>query len=630
MRHTHISTKSYIPGLDGLRALAVIAVILYHLSPATLPGGYLGVDIFFVISGFLITTLLFTEKARHGSISLGRFWIRRARRLLPALGIVVLTTASLALIVGGDVLVGIGRQIFGAATFSSNWVEVITGTNYFSTTHPHIFLNFWSLAVEEQFYLVWPFIVFGLVTIPVIRRYRWSGVVLALALSIGSAVWMSIRFHTGDTATRVYYGTDTHLFGLMIGATLAFISYARERGGPPRRLMQPFVSFFYGHKFVAWSMSVVSLTGLIILMFTVTDQGSFTYTGGLFLANLLAGLLLVSIVGARTGWQRLFENPFLKWIGVRSYGLYLWHYPLIVLTSAWLPVTSEDWIIISLVLVGTIVAAALSYRFVEQPIRAYGVKSLLFRQNTRLARTRERRSWRFRPLCVPLTIGAVLTITAIIVAPHHTVAEQRIDEGRAAIHRAKTSDHSTEKSMTSVKRSTVPAPDTPSKQVPEKQRSITGKDMTLVGDSVSLASAPELIKTFPDISIHASVSTAFRTGGLAQIDTLKTKGELRKIVVIAQATNGYYGTGSLERLVKKLSDHYVVLVTAYGDRGWIAENNDYAKRIAKRYTHVVVAPWDTQIREHKSHLASDGIHPDAEGGVYYAKAIKIALQDLSE
>ncbi|HEX5968444.1 MAG TPA: acyltransferase, partial [Intrasporangium sp.] len=207
-----------IEGLDGIRALAIVAVLVFHLNASWLPGGFLGVDVFFVVSGFLITTLLVREHERSGRIAFGDFWARRARRLLPALVVTVTLSTLIARLVSGDLLVHVGRQIVGALTFSTNWVEITAGSSYFDQTAPQLFMNFWSLAVEEQFYLVWPGLTLLLVTFLAAR----TRVAVALGIAAVSTWLMAVLLEPGSDATRVYYGTDTHVMGLMIGAALAF------------------------------------------------------------------------------------------------------------------------------------------------------------------------------------------------------------------------------------------------------------------------------------------------------------------------------------------------------------------------------------------------------------------------
>lgn len=203
--------KSYMPGLDGLRALAVLAVLLYHISPNQFIGGYIGVDLFFVISGFLITYRnLQNIQNPNKKFTLKNFWLRRARRLIPALVLVILVCVPIGAIIYPDILVGAFRQVAGALTYSTNWVEIIHGSNYFDQANPSLFKNFWSLAVEEQFYIIWPPLLLLLLS----RRLKNSQLITIVAtIAVASMVLMGV-LAAPDNYTRVYYGTDTHCFGL--------------------------------------------------------------------------------------------------------------------------------------------------------------------------------------------------------------------------------------------------------------------------------------------------------------------------------------------------------------------------------------------------------------------------------
>ena len=220
---TPTTATAHLDGLDGLRALAIGAVLVYHLDPSWLLGGFLGVDVFFVVSGFLITTLLQREALAHGRIAFGRFWTRRARRLIPALVVCVVVSTVAARVAHHDLVVHIGRQILGALTFSTNWVETAAGSSYFDQTAPQLFMSFWSLAVEEQFYLVWPLVVAVIMTTTLLRGRRVAvGLGVSLGVALLSTALMALLYVPGEDATRVYYGTDTHVMGLMLGAALAF------------------------------------------------------------------------------------------------------------------------------------------------------------------------------------------------------------------------------------------------------------------------------------------------------------------------------------------------------------------------------------------------------------------------
>ncbi len=281
-----------------------------------MPGGYLGVDVFFVVSGFLITTLLLRELGAHGRLSLPAFWTRRARRLLPALGLVVVTSIIAARLVDRDLLVGIRRQALGAATFTTNWVEIAAGTDYFDERQPQLLKPLWSLAIEEQFYLLWP----ALLVVGVVAARSWGRLArVATVGALASAVAMGVLSLGIEDPTRVYYGTDTHAFGLLLGAAAAF---ARQDGAV---LMRPAAA--------RWA-PLAAVGGLGLLALTMHADGPLTYRGGLLLSSGLAVVAVAGCTAGRSGYLRALDARPLRWIGERSYGLYLWHWPVLIVVTA--------------------------------------------------------------------------------------------------------------------------------------------------------------------------------------------------------------------------------------------------------------------------------------------------------
>ncbi len=356
-----------IRGLDGLRAIAVLAVVAYHLWPATVPGGFLGVDVFFVVSGFLITTLLLRQMTRVGGIDLADFWKRRARRLLPALACVLVVGTVAARLVETDLLVGVRRQWLGAITFSTNWLEIGAGTSYFDTTAPELFQPFWSLAIEEQFYLLWPLVLVGLVLLAGGLRIRAGARVIALVVAAGalaSAVAMAALYTPGDDPTNVYYNTGTHVFGLLAGAAVAITATARARLLPDR----PW----------AHALPYAALVVLVALGATMAAESTVTYHGGIVLGSLAALVLVVACAQERPrGLLRALELRPAEWVGERSYGLYLWHWPVILVVEAALgdaPGSAMWWRTPLIGLPLTFLLAAASHRFVETPIRRDGFR----------------------------------------------------------------------------------------------------------------------------------------------------------------------------------------------------------------------------------------------------------------
>jgi peptidoglycan/LPS O-acetylase OafA/YrhL len=354
------SDQRYMPGLDGLRAIAVLAVIAFHEQFSWAPGGLLGVALFFTLSGYLITDLLLSRWLATGRPHLANFWVRRARRLLPALFVMLAIVTAWVTLLDRARLADLRGAVAAAATYSSNWYLIVQGQSYFSRFAPPQPLDhLWSLAVEEQFYLIWPWLL--LAGLYFIRRRRSAGAVRWLALptlvlAAGSAALMWILYHPAVDPTRVYEGTDTRACGLLIGAALAMV-WSSGTAGRARRTVARVLDV----------PAVLGLAVIAVMIWRVGQYSTFLYHGGLVLlafataAVLAAAVCPGSLVGAALGWRPL------RWIGVRSYGIYLWHYPVIVLTT---PANSgEDLPRAVWQIAASIGIAALSWKFVEEPVR---------------------------------------------------------------------------------------------------------------------------------------------------------------------------------------------------------------------------------------------------------------------
>jgi peptidoglycan/LPS O-acetylase OafA/YrhL len=351
------STMGYRPALDGVRAIAVVAVVLFHFEFDWIPGGFLGVDIFFVVSGYLITSLMIEEWGRTGAIDRRQFWLRRGRRLLPALYLMLLVVCTWAVLFVPDALDRLRSDVVAALLYVTNWWYIVDGQSYFEALgRPPLLQHLWSLAIEEQWYLVWPFVfVFAL------RRAHGALdrlVVPLLAAAGASAVWMAILFNATGDINRVYYGTDTHLSGLLIGAAAAMC-------------WRPWRSRIAGlrHLLLVDLAGAAALAGLIVVMLSWGSDTLFLYQGGFVVVALLAIVVVAAAVhpGARL-LAGLLSLPPLRWIGVRSYAIYLWHWPVVVIFGqrdlGWpRPAVLALWTVLTLGL------AELSYRFVESPIR---------------------------------------------------------------------------------------------------------------------------------------------------------------------------------------------------------------------------------------------------------------------
>ena len=611
-----------IAGLDGLRALAVLSVMVFHFAPHLLPGGYVGVDVFFVLSGFLITTLLVREFRARRAVSLSRFWVRRARRLLPALGLVVLVCTAAAGLVGGDLLVGIGAQVAGAATFTSNWVYIAQGSTYSGGLAPQIFANLWSLAVEEQFYLVWPLVVLAVLALRITRR---RALVLAGVLAVGSAVAMALLYSPGTDPTRVYFGTDTHLFGLMIGA---FLSFWHLRTGRPTLVREsPRTTTRRGTLFVLGAGVAGAIVLVVAMLWMPWDDG-ITYRGGLFVVSLAtAGVVNLVLHAPRLGSQ-LDHGP-MGWIGARSYGLYLWHWPVFVLVAALaggggLYASPGPWVALAATVV-TFGAAALSYRYVERPVMGRG---LLGYARTLVAWLRRGATGR-NPLPARgwLTVGGVVVVVGLAVsgfvrAPATSSVEAQIRAGQEVAAQTQQPGGAAPEAPPAPAEVATPAPPAPGPVAPEPAPAPpTGDQVTIIGDSVTLTSAPALAATLPGVLIDGAVARQMKDA-VGLVDAVRAAGNLRPYVVLSLGTNSTVDAAMMDKVLAAIGpDHTVVLVTGYADRSWVPVTNAELVGAAQRHGNVVVADWSGAVSAQPTFLGPDGVHPTGEGTSLYAGVV---------
>jgi len=590
------ASAARIAGLDGLRTIAIAAVVIFHLNPAWLPGGFLGVDIFFVVSGFLITTLLVREQARTGTVDFAGFWGRRARRLLPALLLCLPLSIVLARLVQTDLLVGIGREVLGALTFSYNWVQIAAGADYFASTTPQLFTNLWSLAVEEQFYLVWPLTTWLLLRhVPSVR----ARIAVPLTLGVASALWMGVHFDPDLGATRVYYGTDTHVVGLMLGAALAFWF-----AGPGRATLA-------GPRWAAIRRPGTLAAGAVLagLMWWLDESRSFTFRGGLALATLATVVLVASAVSGGRFSQAL-DLPAMRWVGERSYGIYLWHWPVILIVNADNPsvpgapgfLWSRAWCVVV-----TLALADLSYRFVESPIRRLGWRGAWSRLGTV---TIGRGTSVQRGVAAAAAAAVLATLGIVATAPAQTSTQRLIEAQEKAATRTP--------SMAASPRIVLDAGFTMPK----------GSQIDAYGDSMMVGSVPALRYYFPGIRIDAKSNRRW-SAGLAAI--MASGHDIRRGVILSFGTNAGVDETDLRAILNRLGPkRMVVLVNIHLNMARTARDNATLARVAGDYANVIVADWNGALARATGALQPDGIHPSMTGQHVYAATIRQAFADLSE
>lgn len=639
VRPYEANRRYILPGLDGLRAIAVLLVIVYHFWPTILPGGMIGVDIFFVISGFLITSLLLREGALNGRIALGSFWVRRARRLLPAIALMILVLGPVSLIVGGDIQVNLGRQLLGAATFSSNWISIFAGNDYFAQTSPELFTNFWSLAVEEQFYVLWPLLIVasGLL---LGRRWRHFSAIMVLGIlaSLGVAAFLLMN---GTPISRIYYGTDTHLYGLLLGALLAFARpwslYPPMGKKALYRVAQPFGLIAFTRVMVSW----LSLFALIPYAILVPESAPGAIPWGLFGASLLAlgviqGMLPDMLAGASEALRRLLNFAPLRWVGERSYGLYLWHWPLAVVMHYVLGADRSPLVNVG-VLVATFAIAEMSYRWIETPIRRRG-----FRESAnRVIASFQNATVKALPIALTLLVIAAAGATGVAVrtAPAMTTAQQSVEDGkRAAAERLKARQEARASASASASAAAKDGKDAKvnasasASASQEATGPINSSQVTVVGDSIVVAVSPDLYDKMPEAQIDAAEGRTIAKA-LPIIKTMGASGQIRQTLVLSVTANSTILDGQLDEVLAAMpADSKLVLVTGYGPRNlsWIEYSNTKIHEFASQHSdRVIIADWNSAIRQalqtQSGLLASDGVHPEAAGQELYARVVEQAI-----
>jgi len=618
-QRSRASAWVHMPGLDGVRAVAVTAVLLFHANPDWLPGGFLGVDVFFTLSGFLISSLLLAELGETGGIRFGRFYLRRARRLLPALFLVLIATAVLAATVAQDAAARVREDAVAAFFYVTNWWYVLHGQSYWEATgRPPLLQHLWSLAVEEQFYLLWPVLLFGLWKLGKVRGVRYGALAGAL-VSTALMAWVAVRDGMPDVtdASRVYFGTDTHAMTLLVGAVLATF-------WTPSRI---------GRALTGRGQRVVSVAGfaalaaLVAIFWFLGPLSAALYRGGFLVVGLVSAAVVACSAVTGTAFAATLARQPLRWLGERSYGIYLWHWPIFMVLRPGLDLDATGWPVQVLRFSLTFAAAELSYRFVEMPIR-------------RGALGRAWASWRARGGLGFASRAAVAagTALAVVVAlgvglasaqaqnPEDVLGGVQAVGDDSLTPTASSSGSSPSTSATGTTKPSAAAVHVP--PVLAAGEDAFGLSTTAVGDSVMLGARKSLLTTFPrTITVDAHISRQ-PIEIFDRIRARKAAGQLGDVVVIHAGTNGPIHTSDLVDIVRELQDRSrVVLVTCHGDRSWIGQSNAAVWGVAKLFAggNVRVADWAAVAATHRDWFYADGIHTKGPGSDAYAALIRSAL-----
>jgi len=575
---------AYRPGLDGLRAIAVAAVFLYHARIDWLPGGFLGVDLFFVLSGYLITSLLLVEWEARNRIDLRRFWLRRARRLLPALVVVVLASLALAAIFARQDLAHTRGDALSSLLYYTNWHEIIANHSYFNLMgNPSLLQHTWSLAIEEQFYIVWPLLLVPCLVLVGRRRLP----MLIIAGIAASAALMWILYNPNGDPSRVYYGTDTRAFLLLMGILLALVWPWIQR----LRQAVPLLELF----------GVAALVGTVLLFRQMHEFNPTLYRGGDLAAAFCFVVLVAAVAHPRTGIGEALGVAPLRWVGERSYGIYLWHWPIIVLVAGVNTRPSPGVVVAEAALVLT--AAALSYKFVEQPIRTGSLQRRL---------ARHPRRYRLEVVGAGalglVTAFAILFVTPASLNPVSSYVSP--PKARGATHHRQTTT------------TTVVSRQTGHNQ--KQQPSLPPGRILALGDSVMLGCSSQL-KT----ALHHHVRVDATIGRqvedtVNELQGLRRHHRLTKIVVLQVGNNGplwYHDLVRLRHALHGIPD--IVVVNVRNSTSWQDESNHALANWLQGWPAAHLADW---YGSSTSKMLQDGTHPWPYACTIYARLIADALR----
>ncbi len=596
----------YIPGLDGLRAIAVLAVIAYHLNFNWAAGGLLGVTVFFVLSGYLITDLLITEFVTSDRINFKNFWIRRARRLLPAMFTMLLVVITWVTIFEQAMLDRLEEDTVAAILYVSNWWYIFQELSYFeSFGPPSLLTHFWSLAVEEQFYILWPLVILLVLKMKIKEGSLFSMILLG---AIASAAAMTLLYEPGTDPSRVYYGTDTRIFSLLLGASLAVV-------WPSRKLSTKLPSK------IRWKLDFVGLFALafIFFMFWSMDQyQDFLYQGGMVAMSVASLLVVAVIVHPSSKLNTFLSFKPLRWIGVRSYGIYLWHFPVIVLTSPQWGADAPSLMRTTFQLVLILLFASFSWTFIENPIR----KGAL----TRFCRVIKHGEWRREKsfigrfvttasiLCIFLAISTIgLTTTSVALSKDNVISAIQEKVGK---EEPPTENKINEPDTKAETPKTEPKEETPPIEAPPVSEN---KSVTVIGDSVMIEVTPHLEEAFEKVEVDAKIGRQFREAEEI-VQQKKNSSSLGEIVVIELGANGPLSEEKLAELIEDIGTHRdIYMITTRVPKPWQNEINDTMKEVARNYQNVKVVDWFSFSESHLEYIGDDGVHLTLTGARVYAE-----------
>ena len=568
----------YIPAIDGLRALAVIAVMLYHLGFTWIPGGFLGVDLFFVISGYVITRLLLNSIEQSGGLDLRGFYLARARRLLPALIFTVTTTTIAIGIWAPDTIKRLLTDMPFSLTGTMNWWLVARHQDYFeSIGRPPLLQHTWSLAVEAQFYLLWPLILYF-----ILKRLGKSRIpIAALVIAAASGITLllvsfSLDASNASKVSHVYFGTDTHSIGLFLGAALAVSWIPQNFTINVSKKAQDFID----------GIGVFGFIGIIATFLLIDESKPTLYKIAFPLAGLFGASIIMSVVHPASRFAPILQNPILVWIGQRSYAMYLWHWVIFQVTRPSVDLAGQMWALYALRILIVFALADISLRYVEQPIRRGALKLWVKGLKYRTKKERSRQTSTFAAVFfVVLALAAVVSVRAISIG----------NEQRTAIEKALTAPEIS-----------ISAPE------------VDG--LWVTGDSIILGIRASLDAQKPISVMNARIGR--QAPELLEVMQSDKTEVGNSPIIFNLGNNGVLIRDDVQAILELVKDQpQVIVVNTAVSRPWRDGNNALVAEVAQQYSTVTLIDWNAISMGHPEYFAPDGIHLAPTGVAIYVGEI---------
>lgn len=611
--------RRYITGLDGIRAIAVIMVLAYHLKLALFKSGFLGVTVFFVLSGYLITGILISEVEEEGTIDLKNFWLRRIRRLVPAVMSMAVVIIFVSAVVNRVIFTKGCKDFLASVLGFNNWCQIFNKVSYFEAAGvPSPFTHCWSLAIETQFYLIYPLILLGIYKLAksrgegrAKRGLLFAGVTLLLALI--SVILMIVLFDPQQDASRVYYGTDTRAFSLLFGALLAILWDYRM---VPRRLSAS----------VNMVLGSVSFAVLLVMTIAINGSSNFWYRGGQFVGTILTVLVIYTVLGRKTWLSRFLSNPVLKWIGDRSYSIYLWHYPIILLISKGI---KASWWITLIEIVLSVVLAELSYRFIETPIR-HGIigEYLNILRSRPKSRQEKKRQVQVARRSLKVMAGTFVLTVSLILCMIFVPKKNALDTLQKREAKAKETGKMTEEQLAKQKANGSESEDTICTANLTDDEILEGLNLLLIGDSIAVDVTDDFYEMFPNSVSDTKIGRITSLGKQvldSYIDEKKWEGEG---VIFASLSNSPIN-GELEDIREKIGKDMPLFLTTVRipHDTFEDESNSKIKKFVEENDHTYLIDWYAASEGHDEYFDADDTHLLSAGAKAYANCIKEAVLD---